>query len=425
MCCLFSQLLCQQHQQCHRAKFAYLNRHRSAVVKLQLCLFFVVLLLNLTQVSLHETQSRSYLSELRVQELHNIAIRLEHSVDADKRACESYYDYVCGRNRPLFSIMGHLPDSNELIHLLTELQEDPEQFEAKQKLMDFFISCNSMKSLDDCYRESFEYFKPLFGYLISKNYLDNSPEELETFLNILDRFIRVAEQNKRFRQEPTLLKLTTLKTSFRYPQTYFRSVKLNKEYETLKIYRESYLHNIKNLEVFRRRNSTYTQGTNRIVLDWTLYLYQSRHKPISYYYPTFNAHLWMSVYNRSEVREYEPKRFAEIGECLKLPQFVNALEEARILTIVYLKSFNSAWKDYMDWISSSPQNEYITDQENQILAQYQLNNEKLFFTLYAQNFCEFGRDLAEHVFFVGLKHSFNFTRAYSCGLGVDRSYDCL
>uniref|UniRef100_A0A1I8NJD5 Peptidase M13 N-terminal domain-containing protein n=1 Tax=Musca domestica TaxID=7370 RepID=A0A1I8NJD5_MUSDO len=423
MCCLFS-LLCQQHQQCHRAKFAYLNRH-SAAVKLKVCLFFVVLLLNLTQVTLHEIPSQSYLSELRVQELHNIAIRLEHSIDADKSACESYFDYVCGRNRPLFSVMGHLPDNNELIHLLTELQEDPEQFEAKQKLMDFFISCNSIKSLDDCYRESFEYFKPLFGYLISKNYLDNAPEELETFLNILDRFIRVADQNKRFRQEPTLLKLTTLKTSFRYPQTYFRSVKLNKEYETLKIYRESYQHNIKNLEVFRKRNSTYTQGTNRIVLDWTLYLYQSRHKPISYYYPTFNTHLWMSVYNRSEVREYEPKRFAEIGECLKLPQFVNALEEARILTIVYLKSFYSAWKDYVDWISSSPTNGFITEQENQILAQYQLNNEKLFFTLYAQNFCEFGRDLAENVFFVGLKHSLNFTRVYSCNYRIDRNYDCL
>lgn len=311
-----------------------------------------------------------------------------------------------------------------MIQLLTELQEDSEQFEAKQKLMDFFISCNTVKSLDDCYRESFEYFKPLFGYLISKKYLDNS-EELATFMNILNQFIRDGLETKRYRQEPTLTKLLALNNTFKYPQTYFRAVKLNKEYESVKIYRESYQHNIKNLDKFRRRNSTFSLGTNKIVLDWTLYLYQSRYKPISYYYPTLNVHLWMSVYNRTEVREYEPKRFAEISECLKLPQFVNALEEARILTIVYLKSFNRAWRDYTEWISASSINGQINAMENDILSQYKLNNEKLFFTLYAQNFCEFGRDLAENVFFVGLKQNVNFTKAYSCSYRIERLYDCV
>ncbi|XP_013102261.2 uncharacterized protein LOC106083657 [Stomoxys calcitrans] len=421
MCCLF-RLLCQHHQL--GRKFAYCNRCSAAVAKL--CLFFGVLLLNLSPASLQEIARESYLSELRMQELHNIAIRLEHSIDADKNPCESYFDYVCGRNRPLFSIMGHLPENPELIQLLTELQEDPEQFEAKQKLMDFFISCNSRKSLDDCYRETFEYFKPLFGYIISKNYFDKSRDELNTFLIILRDFIKQADvPNQRYRYQPIIDRLNTLKSSFNYPQTYFRSAELTKEYKPLKIYRESYQHNEKNLDVFLRRNSTFAQGTHKIALDWALYLYQSRHKPMAYYYATLSPHLWMSIYNRSEVREYEPQRIVQISECLKLPQFVNVLEEARNMTIIYIKSFKSAWTDYSNWLSTSSQNKIINSQENNILRQYKLDNEKLFFTLFGQNFCEFGRDLAESVFFVGMTHNMHFTNAYACAYRTERNYECV
>jgi len=49
---------------------------------------------------------RGHLSELRIQELINMAKELENSINPEKYACDNYFDYVCSRNRPLFSIMG-------------------------------------------------------------------------------------------------------------------------------------------------------------------------------------------------------------------------------------------------------------------------------------------------------------------------------
>ncbi|XP_037808517.1 uncharacterized protein LOC119601575 [Lucilia sericata] len=422
MCCLFF-VLCQHHRQHHHV--AYSNR-RSAATKL-FPLFNTALLLvlvNFLSLSNAQIAYTGYMSELRIQELHNMAIRLEHSIDMDKFACESYFDYVCGRNRPLFSILGHLPETNEVIQLLTELQNDSNQFEAKQKLMDFFISCNTVKGLEDCYRESFEYFKPLFVYIITKNYIDSASHEHNNFLEILTEFVKKAEDTENFGRNPIRLKLASLKEKFKTPQIYFRTGDLDYEYESLKMYRESYQHNIRNLEIFRKRNSTYEYGPHRTILDWSLYVYQSRNKPMSYYYATLNVHLWMTLFNTTE-RYYEPKRFAEIVECLKLPQFVNVLEEARILAVVYLKSFRNALADYNDWRAVSAKNQEIFDRENEILKQYNLNNNKIFFTLYGQNFCEFGKDLAENVFYLGLKHTQEFFHTYSCGYQTERNVRCI
>lgn len=49
---------------------------------------------------------KGHLSELRIQELNQLATRMELSINTEKYACDSYYDYVCSRNKPLFSIMG-------------------------------------------------------------------------------------------------------------------------------------------------------------------------------------------------------------------------------------------------------------------------------------------------------------------------------
>lgn len=324
----------------------------------------------------------------------------------------------------IYLSVGHLPETNEIINLLTELQNDKTHFEAKQKLMDFFISCNTVKGLEDCYRESFEYFKPIFVYIITKNYIDGSSHEHRNFLDILSEFVKKAEQTENFARNPIRLKLASLKDKFKTPQIFFRSGDLNYEYEPLKMYRESYKHNVRNLEIFRKRNSTYERGVHRTIMDWSLYIFQSRNKPMSYYYPTLNVHLWMTLFNTTE-RYYEPKRFAEIVECLNLPQFVNVLEEARILAVVYLKSFRNALADYNEWISASAKNHEIVDQENSILNQYQLNDKKIFYTLYAQNFCEFGKDLAERVFFLGLKQTQDFYQTYSCGYQTERNIRCI
>ena len=290
--------------------------------------------------------------------------------------------------------------------------------------MDFFISCNTLKSLEDCYRETFEYFKPLFGYIITKNYIDSSSHEHHDFLEILQRFLKTSEHTENFQRHPIRLKLSVLKEKFRTPHLYFNVGDLSREYKTLRVYRESYEHNVKNLEEHRRRNSTFETGINRNMLDWSFFVFQSRNKPMSYYFSTFDVHLWMTLYNNTE-RLRDNKRFSEIAECLELPQYVNVLEEARVLAVVYLKSFRNAWKDYRDWITASTINQDIFDHENQILKHYNLTNKGLFFTFYGQNFCDFGKELSEHIFYLGLKQNQDFFAIYSCGFQTERTLDCV
>ncbi|KAH8295032.1 hypothetical protein KR018_006278 [Drosophila ironensis] len=363
-----------------------------------------------------------HLSELRIKELEDIAFRLQQSINPEKYACESYFDYVCSRNRPLFSIMGHMLQMSELFQLLTTLQNDPEQFEAKQKVLDFFISCNSHHALEDCYRETFEYFKPIFGYIVSKNLLEGSPDELVDFLGLLDRFVLRVKRD--FGSHPIVSKLATYKEKFRSPRIYFHAGDLNREYRALRIYRESYEHNLRNLHQHQKRNSTYELGVQRTMLDWSLFLFQSRNKPMSYYYATFTVHLYMTLLNSTE-RRRDFTRFREEVECLKLPPFVNVLDEARMLAIIYLKSFRNAWQDYTTWVVSVPHNQEIYDQENAVLQKFHLNNKRLFFTLFAQNFCEFGKDLAEHVFYLGLNQIPDFHNIYSCGFQLENPMDCV
>ncbi|EDV47754.1 uncharacterized protein LOC6552085 [Drosophila erecta] len=363
-----------------------------------------------------------HLSELRIRELEKLAVRMQSSINSEKYACDSYFDYVCSRNRPLFSVMGHMPQMDDLMQLLTELQNDPEHFEAKQKMLDFFISCNSQHALEDCYRETFEYFKPLFGYIVTKNLLDGGSHELDDFLGILDRF--VARLQKDRDSNPILSKLATYKQKFKTPRVYFHARDLSREYQDLRIYRESYEHNVRNLEQHRKLNSTYELGVQRTMLDWSMYLFQSRNKPMSYFYSTFTVHLYMMLFNSRE-RQRDFTRFREDVECLRLPQFVNVLDEARMLAVIYLKSFRAAWIDYSAWTNSPPQNSGIYDQENGVLQKYHLDNKRIFFTLYAQNFCEFGKDLAEHVFYLGLKQNKDFFDIYSCGFQTENPMTCV
>ncbi|XP_034485720.1 uncharacterized protein LOC117790392 [Drosophila innubila] len=368
--------------------------------------------------------NEEHLSELQIKELIDLAKRLETSINPEKYACDSYYDYVCSRNRPLFSVMGHNPQMQDLIELLTQLENDAEKFEAKQKLIDFFISCNTLKSLQDCYRETFEYFKPLFGYIITKDVVEDTSQELKDFRFIIERFLNRTESIRRLHPHPMWNKLKSYRQKFSTPSTYFYAGDLNREYAGLRIYRESYEHNVRNLEQHRKRNSTYELGVQQVMLDWSLYLYQSRNKPMSYYYSTFMVHLYMSMSNFTE-RHRDFTRFREEVECLKLPQYVNVLDEARMLAVIYLKSFRLAWRDYKDLTNLDPKKRQIDDEENTILAPYHLNNQRLFFTFYAQNFCEFGKELAEHVFYLGLKESVDFFNIYSCGYQRETDMSCI
>ncbi|XP_017481541.1 PREDICTED: uncharacterized protein LOC108370672 [Rhagoletis zephyria] len=373
----------------------------------------------------YEYNTYRHISKVRQKQLENLATRLHASINHNRLPCESFYDYVCSYNNPLFTVLGHLPEFAELMKLLTELQQDPEQFDAKQKMMDFFISCNSKKAIEDCYRETFEYFKPLFGYIISKNHISPNSVEHHNFLNLLENFLYKAAQTHNFMHHPIRHRLLTLREKFRLPHIYFRPHELSHEYESLRVYRESYKHNVRNLELHRRRNSTYELGVERTMLDWTLYLYQSRNMPMSYYYPTLNVHLWMTLYNTTE-RDREPKRVHELAECLKLPPYVHVLDEARVLAVVYLKAFQNAWVDYSDWTKpdrASINNE-VYDSENRILGAYDLDNKKVFFILYAQNFCEFGKELAENIFYLGMKQNRDFADSFDCVFSREPRMPC-
>lgn len=46
------------------------------------------------------------LSRQVTNELKSLVLRLQHSIDIEKYPCESYYDYVCGLQQPLFTILG-------------------------------------------------------------------------------------------------------------------------------------------------------------------------------------------------------------------------------------------------------------------------------------------------------------------------------
>lgn len=362
-----------------------------------------------------------HLSDLRIKELQNLAIRLDHSIYKDKPPCEMYYEHVCNRNQPLFTIMGNLPSENELIDLLIDLQNDDQKCNAKQKMMDFFLSCNLVKSVDDCYRESFDYFRPVFGYIVANKHMNS--HDHQNLIELLELFIQRAIRTENFKTHLFRYKLEMLKDRFKDPRFFFKMSVLDDDYKNVRIYRDAYDHNIKALEEFRKNNNgTYTRGIPKTILDWTMYMYQSRNKPMSYYMSTLNVHLWMMFYNSSA--RMEPRKYSNYADCLKLPPIINALEEARLMAAIYIKSFEHAWAEYREWITSSTVTQEIYDHENEILKRYKLDNKRLFFTLYAQNFCDFGKTIADNVFFLGLKQNQDFYNVYQCGYQTPKGVEC-
>uniref|UniRef100_A0A0K8UJ77 Uncharacterized protein n=1 Tax=Bactrocera latifrons TaxID=174628 RepID=A0A0K8UJ77_BACLA len=401
------------------------GRGRSALLTYNVLLCALVALMLCLPVGGDDLRAYKYVSRARERQLEKLAIRINESVNPNRYPCESFYDYVCSYSKPLFTILGHLPELDDLMKLFTELQQDPEKFSAKDKMLDFFVSCTSKKWLEDCYRETFEYFKPLFGYIITKNYVGSNSEEHRNFLVLLDAFLLKASQTHNFMHHPIRHRLQTLREKFRLPQIYLRPHELSEEYESLMMYPESYKHNVRNLELHRRRNSSYELGVERTMLDWSLYLYQSRNMPMSYYYPTLNVHLWMTLYNTTE-RDREPKRVHELAECLKLPPYVHVLDEARVLALVYLKAFQNAWFDYSTWLKPdrATVNSDIYDHENRILSRFKLDNKKVFFILYGQNFCEFGKELAENIFYLGMKQNRDFAESFDCVFAPEPRMPC-
>lgn len=384
-------------------------------------LIFLVVTLN-AEASWYGVRDNDTISFESIKELEKLGEEIRfmanYAVNKSHYPCYGYYDYVCADNFFIVSVLGSMPRINDIVLMQTALENDLKDFEAKQKLLAFFSSCSKDKSVDDCYVETFEYFRPVFGYIISRKFINH--EDLETLRDVMSLFIQKA--NTVAPNHPLISSLTSLQSNLAHPRNFFHSSKLDQIYQNLTIH-PSYKHNVKNLEVYNKLYGNRSDFANhyKSVLDFTIYLYQSRNKPRGYYYPTLNVHLWMSLLN-STVRYSE--EYQSLANCLRLPTFLNDLREARLLAVIYFRAFKYAFEEYTDWfltgsgpVRHAARAQDIFDKEDDILRKYELDNKRLFFVLYAQNFCSFGKIVAENVFYHGLKHNIDFINLHQCNIG--------
>lgn len=355
------------------------------------------------------------------EEIQNL---VEVSVNKSRLPCNSFFEYVCAENSLISSVLGSMPRVKDLVIMFNALRNDDTVFYggAKNKLINFYKSCSKRKSVDDCHIESFEYFKPLYGFIIARKFVTD--DNKETLRDVLLKFINRARSDGFLRSNENLVYLDRIYTELIDPNTNFQTYRIDETFMNLTIYPESYAHNIRNLERFTAYNwysSSYASNL-RNSLDFTIYLYQSRNKPRSFYYATLNVHLWMVLYSNT-IMFHDGKKYKFTADCYKLPSFVDMLDIARNFTVIYHKSLISALEDYAIWQEhgSGPfhiQSREVYNKENEILETYNLSNEHLFFIYFTQNFCGFGRLVAENVFLQGLRHNVKFISLYNCGVGT-------
>lgn len=366
------------------------------------------------------------ISNESVWELHRIGEEIsdlvEQSVNNSRFPCDSFFDYVCSENFLITSVLGSMPKVKDLVTLYIAMQNDDTIFSegAKSKLVNFYKSCSRRKSVDDCHIESFEFFKPLYGFIIARKFINN--KDKDALRDILEKFLRRARSDGFLRSDGSLVYLEQLYRQLIDPNINFMPYKIDEAYMDLTIYPESYKHNIRNLERFHSQLWNFTSYATYLknILDFTIYLFHSRNKPRAFYYATLNVHLWMVLYTNS-IKYHEGMKYKVTADCYKLPSYINMLDNARNLTVIYHRSLISAWEEYMMWKEHGT-GEYdiktkeVFTKENELLEPYGLSNEHLFFIFYAQNFCAFGKLLGENVFLQGLKHNINFVSLFKCGV---------
>lgn len=362
-------------------------------------------------------------------ELHRIGEELsdlvELSVNKSRFPCDSFFEYVCAENSLITSVLGSMPRVRDLVVIFNAMRNDDTIFSdgAKSKLINFYKSCSMKKSVDDCHIEAFEHFKPLYGFIIARKFITD--RDKETLRDILEKFLRRVRADGFLRSDGSLVHLEHLYRQLIDPNINFIPYKIDDAYVDLNIYPESYKHNIRNLERFRSQQWNFTSYAtySKNILDFTIYLFHSRNKPRSFYYATLNVHLWMVLYTNS-IKYHEGMKYKVTADCYKLPSYINMLDNARNLTVIYHRSLISAWEEYMMWKEHGT-GEYdiktkeVFTKENELLEQYGLSNEHLFYIFYAQNFCGFGKLLGENVFLQALKHNINFISLFKCGVRLN------
>lgn len=363
-------------------------------------------LLSVLFISKVNGEELTILTHSRIQALKSLAQDVwqlnRTSFQENRLPCNSFYDYVCGGNFHVHSILGSPPKLEDLVKLYNYIERYPETGleDISASFVNFFISCSKLKSVDECYLESFEYFKPMYAQVISKNFLDQN--YLYLFDDIFAKFLNDTKSMKNDKLNSMIYHLDYIRYKILSLNiVYLPKEDINKTYSELTMFRGNYNHNLKILENFLKHPKM-----NQSLFDFIIYLYKQQDMPRSYIFSTLNVHLWMSVFNLT-------KTSSNSYGCFEMPSYITNIKEARIFADIYYKSFLKSWNEY-EYYSIYSEN-ILKYEEDQILKEKNVTNDELFFVFYGQNFCHFGKEIAENVFYQGLRQDRNhFHKIYHC-----------
>lgn len=313
------------------------------------------------------------------------------SYEKKRDPCDSFHDYVCEEGYYLHTVMMTTPKLDDLVALMNAIERDvPEGFKTlSSKAVNFFLSCGKVKSVDECHRESFEFFRPIYAYVIALK-LSNKINRHD-FVNMLEHFLTEAS---RLVNHGNIRKLRAIREQLLALSTHFSIENIDDTFKDLEMFAGNYEHNLRAIEKFQAENPRPWKHNN--LVDFTLFLYESRNMPVSYFYATMNVHLWMSVFNSTDrERNFD-------ASCFLMPQYLKKIDELRVMTFVYYHSFLKSWKQYVEY--SMKEGKDIVAEENVHLKDFNIDNDKLFFIFYGQNFCQFGKEIADNVFYQAIKH---------------------
>ncbi|KAL5284624.1 hypothetical protein ACFFRR_006749 [Megaselia abdita] len=312
--------------------------------------------------------------------------------DEQRYPCDSFFNYVCGEGYYLHSVMATIPKLEDLVVLMNAIERDvPDGFQTlSSKVVNFFLSCGKVKSVDECHRESFEYFRSIYAYIIAQKF--SNKINTYDFGKMLDSFLMKASF---LRNHPNIKKIGRIRDQIFNLHLHFDRGIIEETFQGLVMFKGNYEHNLKALETNATQREKSREKYNNLV-DFTLYLYEGRNMPISYMYSTMTVHLWMSLFNSTD-------RLKDINTtCFLMPSYLARIEELKIMAYVYYHSFSKALEQYSEY-SENEGKQLIAD-EDAILKEFNTNNEELFSIFYGQNFCQFGKEIADNVFYQGVKH---------------------
>ncbi|XP_055382406.1 uncharacterized protein LOC129612674 [Condylostylus longicornis] len=305
--------------------------------------------------------------------------------------CKSFFEYACSKNKTVYPMIGQNLKNGVVKHLVDELAARNKQFSAKTKALNFFQSCKHYMNIDICYEQFFKYFRSLLAYVALTSQVTAYDNNI--FNTVKSRFLHAIGKVPLF---------TGTKAKYDIDRK-FEIIEKRKEYLNI---------DVMNSEYSKLSINTTKEKTFEIVVAIGLYLHQSHDKPISYFYPSFNVHLWKDLYY--DVLNNETI-LNDVIECLQLPESMS-MEDKRTAAS-YFEAIESSWNEFAEWLDESDLTDKVNDQENLHLREYNLNTKRLFFIIYAQSLCHHGKTIVDNILVEGLKHSSEFASTFFCSEG--------